>query len=146
VERGWHTWRVLRERSHLKVTWGVLSRGRGRIEQTGRKERTITLDVRLDRRERSEVLGHELIHDEFDMLWPPGMPKGLVEKSERFIDQTNVDRSVPEGALKEFIEARVESDLPVMLEDVVEAFDVSERLARLAIEKLQNPPMGSRSS
>lgn len=140
---GWNPWRELRAREHLRLTWAPLRPGRGRIEQLPAGFRRITLDITLNRQERSEVLGHELIHDEYDLLWPPGTPKALVVKGERFVERTNAERSIPLGALEEFVRRRIASDLEVTALDVAEEFDVTEQLAALALTLLQMPPITS---
>jgi hypothetical protein len=134
---GWNPWRVLRSRRHLDLTWGYLTAGRGQIEDLKRGRRRITLHATLPRRERSEVLGHELLHDEFDLLWSAGTPRALVAKGERFIDQENARRSVPMPALRSYVDRRVASDIPVTVPDVAEEFDVTDDLARRALEMLR---------
>jgi hypothetical protein len=133
---GWNPWRVLRAREHLRLTWAPLAPGRGRIEDLPAGFRRITLDITLERRERSEVLGHELIHDEFDLLWPPGTPSALIVKGERFVDRVNAERTIPMGALAGYVERRLASDLTVTPLDVAEEFDVTEQLAELALRLL----------
>lgn len=135
---GWNPWRTLRSRPHLELTWGYLSQGRGRIEEIGRGRRLITLDVRLNRRERSEVCGHELIHDEFDMLWKPGTPKALIESGERFIDRENTERTLPSKVLRDYIDTCLGADLAVTAFDVSEEFDVTVSLAAAALRSLNS--------
>jgi hypothetical protein len=135
-DRGWNPWRELRGRRHLDLTWGYLSNGRGRIEERPRGRRRITLHPTLPRRERSEVLGHELLHDEYDLLWPPGTPRALVQKGEVFIDRENARRSVPREALIGYLGRRAAAEMPVTVEDVAEEFDVTDDLARQALQLL----------
>lgn len=130
---GWNPWRVLRARTHLELGWSWFNVGRGRIEQLAGGRRRITLQADLGRRLRSQVLGHELVHDELDLLWPPDAPLPLVEKGERLVERINAERTIPIGALEGFVRRRVDSDLPVTALDVAEEFDVTEELAGLAL-------------
>lgn len=97
--------------------------------------RTIVLDPRLDRVTRNAVLAHELVHDEFDLLWPPGTPCGLVEKGERFVRAVTAERLVPDEELLPFVRQR-ESVQMVRALDVAEEFEVPIDVADLALRRL----------
>lgn len=133
----WHPWRDLRGRSHIDLEWGYLTAGRGRIDDVGDGRRRITLDARLDRRERSATLGHELIHDERGGgCDAEGMPSGwaaVVARDEKAVDVENARRLVPLDELGAFIRGRVDADLTVTVEDVVEEFDTAPDVAREAL-------------
>lgn len=133
---GWNPWAVLRTREHLELAWGWFTIGRGRIEQLATGRRRITLQADLGRRLRSQVLGHELVHDELDLLWPPGTPSPLVQKGERLVERINAERTIPIGALEAFVRRRVESEIAVTALDVADEFDVTEELAHLALTLL----------
>lgn len=133
---GWNPWRALRSRPHLDLAWAYLSTGWGRIEDTGGGRRRITIQADLDRRQRSEVLGHELVHDELDLLWSPEVSPAVVEKGERLVERINAERTIPLGALRSFVDRRVASEMSVTALDVSEEFDVTEELAGLALRLL----------
>lgn len=134
---GWDTWAVLRGRSHIELCWATLSTGRGMIEQVGRGRRRITLESSLLRRQRSETLGHELIHDELDLLWPPDAPPGLVAKGERLVERINAERCIPLGALQSYVDRRLDLGEAVTAADVAEEFDSTVHLAELCLTLLQ---------
>lgn len=134
---GWNPWAVLRTRAHIELAWASLSVGRGRIEQTSDGRRRIILDPALGRRQRSVVLGHELVHDELDLLWPPGSPPGLVAKGERLVDRINAERTIPLGALRAYIDRLVDLGEAVTSPMVAEQFDTTEELAELAMRLIE---------
>ena len=129
-------WRDLRGRDHLEFRWARLGSGLGRIEDIGAGRRRIVVDSRLDRRLRWTTLGHELVHDELDLLWPPGAPPALVQKGEATVERINVDRFVPPDELRALVRQRVDADMTVTVLDVVEEFDVDPDLAREALHRL----------
>jgi hypothetical protein len=141
---GWNPWRVLRERPHLELAWALLSAGKGRIEDKAAGGRRITIDARLDRRNRSATLGHELVHDELNLLWPPGTPAGIVEKGEQLVERVNTGRTIPMGALQGFVDRAVEMGEGVTAEMVAEEFDTTVRLADLALRLLAQDPRRDR--
>ena len=120
--------------------WASLSPGFGRIEDIGGGLRRIVLDPSLGRRQRSVTLGHELVHDELDLLWPPNAPPGLVEKGERLVEKINAERSIPLGVLQAFVDRTVDMGDPVTAEAVADEFDTTVQLAQLALELLANDP------
>lgn len=129
----WIPWHTLKERPHLILRWARLHPGRGRIEDVGGGRRVITLDPRLEQRPRAAVLGHELVHDELDYVWPPNAPLALVEKGEEHVHRVTTRRFIPPGELGEFIRSRVGSDLPVTVQDVAEEFACDVGVARDAL-------------
>ena len=134
---GWNPWAELRARPHLILEWASLSGGRGRIDDRGDGTRTITIEASLRRCERAETLGHELVHDELDMLWPPDAPPAIVAKGERMVEHITAKRFLPIGALQAYVNTRVASDMTVTARDVAEEFDTTEELAALALTLLQ---------
>jgi hypothetical protein len=94
----------------------------------------IYLDLRLSRRERRCVLGHELIHDERGIAYHSGAPAALVQAEERAVDRELVERLVPAGELLELVRCTAPSSLEVW--EIAEHFDVDRRTARGAIALL----------
>lgn len=129
----WIPWHALKARPHLVLRWAAVSPGRGRIEDVGGGRRLITIDPSLDQRNRAATLGHEIVHDELDMLWPPGTPPALVEKGEQKVDRITTKRFVPPAELVELIRQKVSMDTGVTVADVCEEFEVAECVARRAL-------------
>lgn len=131
----WNPWRALRERSHLRLAWGRLSQGKGRIVDHGDGRRTITLDTRLSRVDRNAVLAHELVHDELDYLFPHGTPPALLERAERVVNRLVADRLVPPDLLLQFVHGYSELE-GVTVTVVAEEFGVPVEVADLALVRL----------
>jgi hypothetical protein len=134
AEFGWDTWATLRARPHLRLRWAALRKGRGMIVDNGDGTRTISLKSSMGRRERSETLGHELVHDELDFVWPPDAPSASVEKGEAIVRRITADRCVPRGPLTEWVRARWLDDQPTSAADVSERWDVTAEMAATALE------------
>lgn len=59
VAEAWNPWRALRAREHVRLRWALLPRGtRGLLKLDGDRA-TISLDARLDQRQRNATLAHE---------------------------------------------------------------------------------------
>lgn len=95
----------------------------------------VMLDIRLGRRERRSVLGHEYHHLELGLVWPQGAPWPLVEKGEAIVRRRTADRFVPPADLAAFVRRRAEEG-PVTATDVVEEFDISVDVALDAMHQL----------
>jgi hypothetical protein len=108
---------------------------KGRIVDHANGMRTITLDPRLDQRERNATLVHELVHDELDLLWPPGTPVAVVAKGEFRVDRITMDRLIPPVELAEYV-ARMAEVEPVEAWKVADDFDVPLEIAGRALERL----------
>lgn len=132
---GWNPWKALRGRPHLRLNYANMHPSRGRIVDHANGMRTITLDRRLSQVERSAVLAHELVHDEYDLLWPPGTPEGIVQKGERFVQVVSDDRLVPPAELAEFIAKRSEVGMVVSWM-VAEEFEVPPEVAMRCMDRL----------
>lgn len=134
MRRGANAWRLLRSRPHLTLLYDHLDDGcgGGQIEEapTGR---VIYLDHRLDRRARHAVLMHELVHDEHDLLWPPGTPPGIVAIGERFVTRETVRRLVPFPDLEALVERLCGLDDACTAADVIGEFEVPVDVAHLAL-------------
>lgn len=129
----WNPWRALRERKHLRLNWGRLSHGKGRIVDHGDGRRTITLDTRLTSIERNAVLAHELVHDELDYLWQVGTPPAIIARGERVVDDLVADRLVPPELLQQFVDAYSELEgvtISVVAAEFGVPLDVAERACR----------------
>jgi hypothetical protein len=133
---GWNPWRVLWSRPHLELRWALLTPGSGRIEELAGGRRRITLDARLGRRARSATLGHELVHDELDLLSPPGVPDAVVARTEQLVERINAERTLPPGALRAYVDRVLGLEEAVTAAMVADEFDTTEQLAKLALHLL----------
>jgi hypothetical protein len=108
---------------------------KGRIVDHGDGLRTVTIDPRLDQINRNAVLGHELVHDEYDLLWPAGAPERLVVKGEHFVRGVTADRLVPPDELRAYVDRKAEYE-GVSAVEVMEEFEVPYEVADLALRRL----------
>lgn len=133
----WHPWRELRSRSHITLAFEDTPPGAdGMIIDQGHGRRLLVLASWLTRRERRHTLTHELVHDERG-LPPFGAPPLLLAKEERAVEQEAVARLVPLDELDKWVRAREESEIPTMVRDVADEFDVPFAVARDAIRHLE---------
>lgn len=132
---GWNPWRALRSRPNVRLAYKQMHPSRGTIVDNGAGLRTITIDPRLDRIQRNATLAHELIHDEYDLLWSSDTPPEIVEKGERFVRCETADRLVPPHELEHFVRVRAEVGM-VLARDVADEFDVPADVASLALDRL----------
>jgi hypothetical protein len=137
----WNPWRALRERHWLRLIFAPLPRsaGKGALLDIG-GERIIVLDEELGRRDRNAVLGHELIHDERNILYTADTPLALVVKEEAFVNRTNARRLVPAEELLEVVARRLECGEAVTVREIEEEFDVPWDVATLALWLLAQRP------
>lgn len=135
VSRAWNPWASLKTRAHLRLVFAELPDecGGGAIRQEADGTRTVLLDYRLDRAARRSILGHELTHDQHDLLWPPGTPAALIDKGEDFVDRRTAERLVPLDELDELVCRLVGLEEPVRAIDVMETFDVDVDTANRAL-------------
>lgn len=99
------------------------------------------LDIELGRRERKAALAHELVHDDRGggacVEGMPEMYRVVATREERRVARLAASHLVPVDELRAFIEARVGPELEgVTLTEVADEFDVTEAVARRAIEQL----------
>lgn len=106
---------------------------RGRIVQHD-GYRLITLDPTLGRVDRNGVLSHELVHDELDLLWPPGTPEGIVQKGERLVERISDERLLPPGELAAWVAKREEQ--MTLVRDVCDEFDIPADVADRSLRRL----------
>lgn len=133
--RSWNPWAALRDRPHLTLRWAHLPGDVSGVLVEADGQRTVLLDARLGRRERSAVLGHELVHDERGLLYTPSTPAALVEKEEEAVNRETARRLVPLDELRAFVERRAEVE-PVTAATVCEEFDVHPAVAARALRLL----------
>lgn len=135
VSRAWNPWATLRRRAHLRLVFAELPDecGGGALRQESDGTRTVLLDYRLDRISRRSILGHELTHDEHDLLWPPDAPADLVAKGEDFVDRRTAERLVPLDELGDLVDRLSGIEEPVRALDVMERFDVDVDTANRAL-------------
>lgn len=136
MRSGANPWRILRERTHLRLVFDELDGccGGGLIEDHG-DHRVVALDHRLDRRRRNAVLMHELVHDHRDALFPPGTPQAVIDVVERWVQREAVDLLVPAEVLAAFVRARADEE-PVTAHLVADEFDVPVDVALEALRRL----------
>lgn len=101
-------WRELRRRTHLTLHWADLPNTRGALTEHPDGTRSIILDRNLTRRQRVEVLAHELVHDTRSLPCTPDLPAGLVQAEERAVDRATLDWLIPPDQLDELV-ARLEA-------------------------------------
>lgn len=139
--RRWSPWRELRGRDDIELGWGDLPDGcRGMLVDRGPQGRPrfhLLLDLALGRRERRAVLAHELVHHERQILYSSGSPAGLVQAEERWVELEAVARLVPLDDLGPWVTAREASEIPTMVRDVCDEFDVPPSVARDALRQLE---------
>jgi len=127
----WNPWRALRD-SDIDLWFSALDGARGLWTRDGDRDE-ILLEQGLGRRERREVLAHELVHAERGVGWPVATASTMQLEEER-VWRTALRRLVPADEVQRFLEARG-SVGPVTVDDLAEEFDLSpiaaERFAGL---------------
>lgn len=134
---GWHPWRALRDRTHVRFEFAELPADTLGMTFDRSGWRVIQVDYRLPRRERAAVLAHELVHDERGILYTDSTPAGLVQTEERIVDDETARRLVPLDDLDRWVCARVRSDLAVGWRDVADEWDVPQEVAGRALRLLE---------
>jgi hypothetical protein len=133
---GWRVWGELRRRAHIELVWAFLGGRDGQIQDVGDGRRIITLDARLDQRERRAALGHELIHDERGIFFTSTSPPALVAKEEAIVEAETARRLVPLDELDDLVRQAVLNDESVTWREVAEWFDVPQEIAEQAMLQL----------
>lgn len=125
----WNPWRALRA-SSIELWFAALDGERGRWSTDGRRQEII-LSERLDRRQRREVLAHELVHAERGVGWPDATAATMELEEER-VWRAALHRLAPPEEVEAFL-VRRGSVGPVTVADLAEEFDLSlEAAARVA--------------
>lgn len=122
----WNPWRELRRRgSEVEFWFADLDETRGLWVRAGGRDQ-IFLSDRLRRRERREVLTHELIHAERGIGSPAATPATMA-KEEHFVRAESWLRLVPPRELGSLIRRHADLGLPVDERSIAECFDLSGR-------------------
>lgn len=118
----WNPWRALRDLDAVELWFAPLDGCRGLWLRIGGRDE-IYLEETLDRRERREVLAHELVHVERGLGHPDVNPL-LTEKDEAAVWREAIRRLAPPeviGALRR----RGEQGEPVTVDDLADELDLS---------------------
>ncbi len=127
----WNPWRALR---HADVTfWFAPLDGRRGVWTRRGTADEILVEQTLGRRERREVLAHELVHCERGVGWPAATPATMELEEER-VWRIALGRLAPAADVGAFLTRRATVG-PVTVADLADEFDLSpgaaERVARL---------------
>ncbi len=117
------------ERSEL--VWVDAPEG-GALVDDGRRRRVI-VSARLSRRRRSEVLTHELTHDERDVLDGPDTHPLTMQLEEERVRRITAGRLVPARLLDDYIGEQLSISEAVTALSVAEAFDTTVEVAQTAL-------------
>ena len=118
----WNPWRTLRELDAVELWFAPLDGCRGLWVRAGGCDAIYLLET-LDRRERREVLAHDLVHVERGLGHPDVFPL-LTEKDEALVWREALRRLAPPeviGALRR----RAEEGDPVTMRDLADELDLS---------------------
>jgi hypothetical protein len=118
----WNPWRTLRELDEVELWFAPLDGCRGLWVRSGGRD-AIYLEETLGRRERREVLAHELVHVERGLGHPDVCPL-LTAKDEARVWREALDRLAPPEAV-EALRRRGEEGEPVTVGDVADELDLS---------------------
>lgn len=125
----WNPWVTLHT-SSIELWFARLPGERGRWTRRPSGDE-ILLDERLDRRSRTEVLAHELVHAERGVGWPSATAATMEVEEER-VWRIALRRLAPPSEVRRFIRARATVG-PVTVADLAEEFDLSaDGAARVA--------------
>ena len=123
----WNPWRELRARSAVRLWFADLDGDLGRWERTADGDE-ILLDERLGRRERREVLAHELVHQERAVGWPVATAATMETEEDR-VWRTALDRLAPPEDVAAFLRRRGTAG-PVLVHELADEFDLTDDAAR----------------
>lgn len=136
VMGSWNPWRALRERAATILVWRHLGGHHGAVRVLDGVEE-ISLDPELSRRERSAVLGHEIVHLERGIL-PPGTPELDVIREERRVTDEAAARMLPLEPLALWVARRSECE-PITVQLTADEFDVAHIVAERALAQIRHP-------
>lgn len=144
---GWDPYHEADLRPHLEIQWHELppSTGGGLYVRYADGTAVVALDRRLTGPERSDVLTHELVHDERG-----GGAKGAGiawcrperAKDERTVRSITADRLVPTRDLQRFCDREADLGHGVGPQEVTREFDVSWLVACDALDNLTRHERG----
>jgi hypothetical protein len=130
VTERWNPWRTLRDLDAVDLWFAPLEGCRGLWVRSGGRDE-IYIEETLDRRERREVLAHELVHAERG-LGHPDVCALLTAKDEAAVWREALERLAPAEALAA-LRRRAEDGEPVTVDDLAEELDLSpDGVRRLA--------------
>lgn len=127
----WNPWAELRAREELELVWVDVPEG-GALVDDG-QQRRVMMSARLGRRSRSEVLTHELAHDERDVLDGPDTHPLTMQLEEERVRRITASRLVPAHLLDDYISEQLSISEAVTVADVAEAFDTTAGVAQTAL-------------
>lgn len=114
----------------VDLWFAALGGPRGLWTRTGGRDE-ILIEQSLGRRERREVLAHELVHAERGIGWPLATAATMQLEEER-VWRIALRRLAPPAQVEEFLRRRATVG-PVSLEDLAEEFDLTlDGAARVA--------------
>ncbi|QXC60421.1 hypothetical protein KSP35_19145 [Aquihabitans sp. G128] len=127
----WNPWRALRAMD-VDLWFAALGGPRGLWTRTGGRDE-ILLEETLGRRERREVLAHELVHVERGIGWPLATAATMQLEEDR-VWRVALRRLAPPAEVRAFLVRRATVG-PVSVADLAEEFDLTiqgaERVAHL---------------
>lgn len=134
-------WAELRRRPHLVFGRAPLPADVDAVYWPRGDQAAVILDIELGRVERKAALAHELVHDERGggvcLEGMPEMYATIARREELRVGRIAARHLVPVDELRAFIAARVSPELEgVTLLEIAEEFDVTEAVARRAVELL----------
>jgi hypothetical protein len=137
----WNPWRALRA-SSVELWFAAIPGERGRWTRRPEGDE-ILLSPQLGRRERREVLAHELVHAERGVGWPAASAATMELEEER-VWREALRRLAPPDEVRAFLAQRSTVG-PVTVADLAEEFDLSPGAARrvahlLAVADGRPPP------
>lgn len=129
----WNPWKALRSAGPtVELAYAELPDGVDGLSYPLAADRAgVELDHGLGRVERNATLGHELIHVEWRLWFPPGTPPLIVTKGEERVDRELIRRLVPMPELALFVAMRAEFGA-VNATMVADEFEVPHGLAHRA--------------
>lgn len=127
----WNPWRALRG-TDVELWFAALDGPRGRWTRSGGLDE-ILIEETLGRRERREVLAHELVHVERGVGWPDASA-ATMEREEAIVWCEALDRLVPPSEVSAFL-ARRASVGPVSVHELAEEFDLSDDGVRRVVAR-----------
>ncbi|MBX3313324.1 MAG: hypothetical protein KF906_03300 [Actinobacteria bacterium] len=118
----WNPWRALRA-TDVELWFAALGGPRGRWTRVGDRDEVL-IEETLGRRERREVLAHELVHVERGIGWPDATA-ATMEREEAIVWLEALDRLVPPADVAAFLARRATTG-PVSVAELAEEFDLSD--------------------
>ena len=118
----WNPWRTLRDLDAVELWFAPLDGCRGLWIRSGGRD-VVYLEETLDRRERREVLAHELVHVERGLGHPDVSPL-LTAKDEASVWREALRRLAPPDVIGA-LQRRADDGEPVTVDDLADELDLS---------------------